>query len=127
MNLDVLPLIRNTLLQHSYDNTGSLPPSRLRTLAMQLNQVLTETNPLDIRKMGQTLAVQGLGVSSIFAVFKALQQFYVQRNDTTSLFEVFDRMQQVIEGYLEQKTLVYRTEQQRYRNLYQPETGETDE
>ena len=112
---DVHMVVRETLRAHAFSNTGSLPPTRLDTLALQLGQFLTNDSRSSPKSMGHTLGGQGIGLHSITAVLLALQTRYLHHNNPTEALEIAQKMTAVIEGYFDHQITQVRSEQERFR------------
>ena len=112
---DVHAIVRETLRANAFHNTGSLPPARLDTLALQLGQFLTNDSGSSSRAMGHTLSGQGVGLRSISAVLLALQTMHIQRNNPAAALEIAQKLTAVIEGYFDHQITQLRSEQERFR------------
>ncbi len=112
---DVSAIIREVLRSNAFNNAGSLPPSRLDTLAVQLSQFLNQDQMLNAYALGHTISQQGVGLKSLSAVMVAVQTAYCDRHNPDAVMEVARRMISVIEGFVEHKLMQQRVEQERFR------------
>jgi len=113
--LNIHSVVRDTLRKNAFSNAGTLPPTRLDTLAMQIGHFLTADQATGANPLGRTLFSQGVGLSSITAVLIAVQQSYLHHNDHESVLEAVRRISKVIEGFMEQQVAQIRSEQERMR------------
>lgn len=113
--LNVHGVVRDTLRKNAFSNAGTLPPTRLDTLAMQLGHFLTSDQATGANPLGRTLFTQGVGLASITAVLISVQQAYLHHNDHDSVIEAVRRVSKVIEGFMEQQVAQIRSEQERMR------------
>ena len=89
--LNIHSVVRDTLRKNAFSNAGTLPPTRLDTLAMQIGHFLTADQANGANPLGRTLFSQGVGLSSITAVLIAVQHSYLQHNDHESVLEAARR------------------------------------
>ena len=113
--LNIHMVVRETLRKNAFSNAGTLPPTRLDTLAMQLGHFLTSDHAHEANPLGRTFFTQGVGLASITAVLIAVQQAYLTHNERESLIEAARRISKVIEGFMEQQVAQIRSEQERMR------------
>ena len=114
---DVSAIVREVLRSNVFNNTGTLPPSRLDTLAIQLSQFLSSDQPTGAYALGHTISLQGVGLKSLSAVLVAVQTAYCQRQNSEAALETGRRMSAVIEGFVEHKLMQLRIEQERFRQI----------
>ncbi|HYF66339.1 MAG TPA: hypothetical protein VD886_26150 [Herpetosiphonaceae bacterium] len=113
--LNIQSVVRETLRKNAFSNAGTLPPTRLDTLATQLGHFLTSDQATGANPLGRTLFTQGVGLSSITAVLISVQQAYLNFNDREAVLEAVRRISKVIEGFMEQQVAQIRSEQERMR------------
>ncbi len=112
---DVSAIIREVLRSNAFHNTGSLPPARLDTLALQLSQFLNHDQMVNAYALGHAISQQGVGLKSLSAVLVAIQTTYCDRQNPEAVMEVARRMIAVIEGFVEHKLIQVRSDQERFR------------
>ncbi len=114
-NTDIYAVVRETLRANSLHNAGSLPPSRLHTIAMQIGQFLLDQQPMSATLMGRMLFQQGIGLKSLLAVVGAVQADYLRHGEPLRVIESYELLKIVIESFVEHQIAHVRSEHERFR------------
>lgn len=119
MTTDLTSVIRGALRSNAFANSGSLPPSRLNTIAQQLAQFLSEAEGRDTQTLGFTLCQQGLGLHSLLAVWQTVQAQHLRHNAPGEVLETARRMGELVEAFVTHQMSRARSEQERMRRAVQ--------